>query len=73
MGSQALGTALKCLRSKALFESRKCRVFTRVGGTKKAIYIDSGNKRWWAIKITAEGWKIVKQPKARFERPKNIR
>ena len=46
-------------------------VFIRIGGLDNAIYLDLCNKEWDAIKITSEGWDVVKNseiPEIKFRR-----
>jgi hypothetical protein len=43
-------------------------VFIRVAGADGAIYIDLANAAWDAVKITADGWNVVKNPPIKFRR-----
>jgi hypothetical protein len=42
----------------------------RVGGDSKVIWLDLGRSDWSAVRITAEGWKVVAQADVPFIRPK---
>ncbi len=47
-------------------------VFTRVAQRDHAIYVDLANPKGQAVKITADHWSIVRNPKVRFVRPKGM-
>jgi hypothetical protein len=46
--------------------------FIRVAEANGAIYIDLGDDTWKAVKITSNGWEIVKKTPVRFRRPKGL-
>jgi energy-coupling factor transporter ATP-binding protein EcfA2 len=43
-------------------------LFVRIASTKKAIYLDLCDEEWRAVKITADGWKVVRKPQVMFLR-----
>jgi hypothetical protein len=56
------------LKGKALFDGPERQVFLRVGEYKDAVYLDLGDSTWRAVKITKDGWKVVKKSKVFFRR-----
>lgn len=71
-GGQALRDALDVLMGRALFEGSECPVYVRVAGHDDDIYLDLGDPRWQAVRITTGGWEIVADPPVRFRRPKGL-
>ena len=67
-GKQAMADALTVIGGRALYEGATCPVHIRVGGHQVAIYLDLGNEKWQAVKITAAGWEVVDDPPIRFRR-----
>lgn len=67
-GSQAVQDALGVLEARAMFEGDSAEVFLRVCEKDGSVYIDLGDDTWDAVKITAEGWEIVKNPPVYFRR-----
>ncbi|KKB33789.1 hypothetical protein [Bacillus thermotolerans] len=67
-GSQALADTLGVLEAKALFEGEERRVYTRIAEKDKNIYIDLCNREWEAVKVTVDGWEVVKNPPVMFRR-----
>lgn len=72
-GSQAISDAIGVLEGRALHDGSEVPVYLRVAEHEGAIYVDLGNDKWQAIKITAEGWEVVEAPPVRFRRPKGMR
>ena len=66
--SQALQDALGMCEGQALFNPAEESVFLRIAEHQDRIYLDLGNQDWSAVEITAEGWRIVKEPPVRFRR-----
>ncbi|MCS0674622.1 hypothetical protein [Cytobacillus firmus] len=67
-GGQALADTLNVLEARALFEGETQNVYIRIAETDNAIYIDLCNQEWEVVKITIDGWEIVKNPPVRFKR-----
>jgi hypothetical protein len=67
--AHAFGEAIDALEGRALYKSPKKKVFTRMGEYKGALHLDLGDVEWKAVKITAEGWKVVSNPRVKFRRP----
>jgi len=67
--AHAFGEAIGALEGRALYKSPKEKVFTRIGEYKGALYLDLGDVEWKAVKITAEGWKVVSNPRIKVRRP----
>jgi len=64
---EALSTALLILEAKA-GESGPRELFNRFAMRDKGIYIDMADKRWRAVKVTADGWEILEKPTVMFRR-----
>jgi hypothetical protein len=67
------GTAEKVQDSLLAFaqwinRTERKQVFTRLGYTENAIYLDVGDLEWKAIEIDSQGWRIVKKPPVKFRR-----
>jgi hypothetical protein len=61
------------LAATARSEGQCLEVFLRVGASGRAIYLDLGDASWRAVRITEEGWKVVRPRKVRFVRPMGMR
>lgn len=59
---------LNLLDYKAINETPEKPLWTRVGYVDDAVYIDLCNDNWEVVKITKNGWRIFKKPKAYFYR-----
>ncbi|MFC1885451.1 hypothetical protein ACFLZM_00115 [Thermodesulfobacteriota bacterium] len=57
----AMDEILNQLEPQALFKGEQHRVHIRVARTNSAIYVDLCNDSWETVKITKDGWKIVKK------------
>jgi len=72
IGDQGLKEVLSELEGRALYDknSKKEKVFLRVGELNGIIYIDLCNDKWQAIEISSTGWKVLdsKDVPVRFER-----
>jgi len=66
--SEAVGSALNTLESKAFFEGVKSEIFNRVGQYHDVIFYDLSDERWQVVKITKDGWDIVSNPPILFRR-----
>ena len=67
VSSSALSNALNVLEGFAQ-EGPTYEVYIRITGVDGAIYIDLGNTAWDAIEVTAEDWKVIKNPPVKFQR-----
>jgi len=67
-GSEALTGAINVLSAKALFNGKKHVLYNRVAPADDGIWVDMADENWRAIKITAEGWRIVDDPPILFKR-----
>src|SRR5262249_26793916 len=65
----ALAAALNVIEAKAHFDGREREVYIRVGCYADRLYLDLGDKRWRAVEIAAEGWRIVDRAPIPFRRP----
>jgi len=65
---QLLGT----MEGYALFTGPEHRVFCRIAEAHDAIYLDLANAQWQAVKLTAEGWRVVDDPPVKFRRPRGM-
>lgn len=72
-GAQALQDAIGVLSSKACFDGPELPVAIRVAEQDGAIWLDLGNERWQAVKVTADGWQVVDTPQVRFIRRPGMR
>jgi hypothetical protein len=71
--SNALSDALGVLEGRALFDAPQHAVFTRIARLEDSLYLDLGNAKWEAVKITSAGWKVVRDPIALFRRPRGLK
>ncbi len=67
--SQALHDAINVLTGKAMFDGTEMTVYTRLAEDDGAIYLDLANERWEGVRVTADGWEVVKGASVRFRRP----
>jgi hypothetical protein len=70
--TQALQSAVGVLTGRALYDSPTYPVFTRVAEHEGKIYIDLGNKKWEAIEITKNEWRIVQSAPVKFRRSRGM-
>ncbi len=62
LSEQALKSILGVLTAKALFDGKIRKMHVRVAWIDDAIVYDMTNEGWDGVKITADGWKMVKLP-----------
>jgi len=67
-GNEAVSSALNVLVSKAMFEGERFTLYNRVAPADDGVWIDMTDERWRAIKVTAEGWRVVNDPPLLFKR-----
>ncbi|MBF0528822.1 MAG: hypothetical protein HQK55_06045 [Deltaproteobacteria bacterium] len=72
-GTQAFEDTLRVLESKAQFDGPQIETFIRVGELNGAVYLDLANDKWEAVKVTADGWKIVSDSPLKFRRPPGMK
>lgn len=70
---QVLKTALNTLAGKAKFDGDERPVYLRVAFHDGAMWIDLCDAEWRAIKVTRDGWEIVKNPPVHFRRTSSMR
>lgn len=68
LGDQVVKTAVDTLSAQAIHDGPELKLSNRVAWHNGAIYYDLTNKRWQAVKITAESWEIVDEPPILFRR-----
>jgi hypothetical protein len=67
-GAQAVRDAMANLDGYAQRQGEGFKVFTRVGGNSNEIWLDLGTREWNAVRVTAEGWRIVPHAEVAFVR-----
>ena len=73
VNSQAFSDALATLRAKANYQGSQHQVFTRVGKVNDAVYLDLATDTGQVVKITAEGWEVLRTNEIRFRRIPHMR
>ncbi len=68
LNSEALNNALNIIRAKAYFDGDEIKLSNRVAKQDNTLWYDLADSRWQAIKITSQGWCIVKNPPIIFKR-----
>jgi phage/plasmid primase-like uncharacterized protein len=73
--AESLRTAIGVIEAKAIHptESKRCKVFMRVGKMKGKLYIDLCNNKWQAVEVDAKGWRVIDEPPVRFVRRQHMR
>jgi hypothetical protein len=69
---EALKSALRSLAAMAQQEGPEREVYVRVAKHEGAFYLDLANEEGQAIKISAAGWDVIKDPPVRFRRPSGM-
>jgi hypothetical protein len=67
----AMKAALDVLEYKAM-KGAVHEVYLRIARLDDRIYWDLGNEKWEVIEITAQGWRVIDRPPAKFRRTKNM-
>ena len=65
---QIMQDALATLEGRAQFEGLQHPVALRIAVQEGAIYVDLGTEQWDVVKITAEGWRVVRESSVHFRR-----
>lgn len=66
--NEAISTALSVLEAKATFDGKMLELSNRFAMRECVIYIDMGDDKWRAIKVTAKGYEILDKPPVLFRR-----
>ena len=67
-GEGAVRDAIKQLKGIASYSKLVFSPVHRVGGNDKVIWIDLGGDDWRAVRVSAEGWRVVSDPGVAFVR-----
>jgi hypothetical protein len=66
--SEALQSVLNVIEAKAQFDGPERMVHLRVGAQDESLYLDLCDEAWRAVKIDADGWRVIDNPPIRFRR-----
>lgn len=58
----------RAMMGEALYGGNKHKIFTRIAGQGKSIFLDLGNEDWNAVAINSAGWQVLNHPPVRFLR-----
>jgi len=58
----------RAMMGEALYGGNKHKVFTRIAGQGKSVFVDLGNEDWNALVINSAGWQVLDHPPVRFLR-----
>jgi DNA-directed RNA polymerase subunit RPC12/RpoP len=67
-GTEGINSAINILQGKALLEGEQHTLYNRVAPGEDGFWIDMCDDKWRAIKVDAEGWRIVENPPTLFRR-----
>lgn len=67
-GTEGLNSAINVLQGKALLEGEQYTLYNRVAPADDGVWIDMADDKWRAIKVDAQGWRIVNDPSILFRR-----
>jgi hypothetical protein len=67
-GTEGLNSALTVLQGKAQMEGKQYILYNRVAPAEDGFWMDMTNEKWQAIKVDANGWRIVDDPPILFRR-----
>ena len=70
--SDALHQAINTLESIAIYDGKEYEAHLRVAEHEGNIYIDLGTPTWEAVKISPDGWEVVKDAPVRFRRVQSM-
>ena len=71
--SGALRSTLDTIEAQGLFGAERRQVFQRVGAHDQQVYLDLGNRKWQAVEVDADGWRVLDRPPVRFARAPTMR
>lgn len=66
--SDAINSALNVIEGMACFDGPEYELHNRVAWYDEALWYDLTDQRWRAVRVTAEGWRIVEHPPILFQR-----
>jgi hypothetical protein len=69
--SAAIEEAIAFFEGEALCSEQQT-VHTRLAARVNAIYLDLCNEQWQAVEITADGWRVVRNPPVKFRRARGM-
>ena len=67
-GTEGLNSAINVLQGKALLEGKQYTLHNRVAPAEDGFWIDMADDKWRAIKVDAQGWRIIDDPPILFRR-----
>jgi len=67
-GNQAIRAVTELFEARALFDGEECPVHLRVAECRGRLYLDLCDRKWQAVEIDDEGWRVVDRPPAKFRR-----
>lgn len=71
--SQAMQDALNTLQGIARHDGTELEVHTRLAAKDDCIWLDLCDEEWRVVKISAEGWEIVREAPIKFRRTRGMR
>lgn len=69
LGRDALTEVLDLMEAKAHYQGALSKVNVRIAGNEEEIYYDPGEADGTVVRISAEGWELVKNASVHFHRP----
>lgn len=66
--NEAIATALSVLEAKASFDGRMLELANRFAMRDGCIFIDVADDQWRVVKVTPDGWEVMKNPPVLFRR-----
>ena len=66
--NESLNSAINVLQGKAQLDGKQYALHNRVAPAEDGFWIDMADNKWRAIKIDAQGWRIVNEPPILFKR-----
>ena len=71
--SDAMQSALNVIEARAHFDGVEREVYVRVGACNGRLYLDLADRRWRAVEISTDGWRIIDRAPVAFRRPAGMR
>ena len=68
LSSNTISSGLNIIEAEAKFNGDEYKLHNRVAELEEAIYYDLADKKWQAVKVTAEGWSVVSETPILFKR-----
>src|SRR5262249_9608880 len=69
---QAAADAVAVREGNAGHDGPECPVHVRLAGHGGAIYLDLGDPAWRAVRVDANGWRVVPDAPVKFRRPRGL-